>query len=35
MLTDLDPYLIPLHDHQHHTHILPPHVDEQFNLSLE
>ena len=22
MLTDLDPYLIPLHDPQHHTHIL-------------
>jgi hypothetical protein len=35
MLTDLDPYLIPLHDHQHHNHILPPHEDEQFSLSLE
>jgi hypothetical protein len=34
MLTDLDPYLIPLHDPQHHTHI-PPHDDEQFSLSLE
>jgi hypothetical protein len=28
-------YLIPLHDHQHHTHILPPYDDEQFSLSLE
>jgi hypothetical protein len=35
MLTDLDPYLIPLHDPQHHTHILPPYDDEQFSLSLE
>jgi hypothetical protein len=35
MLTDLDPYLIPLHDHQHPNHILPPHDDEQFSLSLE
>ncbi len=35
MLTDLDSYLIPLHDPQHHTHILPPYDDEQFSLSLE
>jgi len=35
MLTDLDPYLIPLHEAQHHTHILPPYDDEQFSLSLE
>jgi hypothetical protein len=35
MLTDLDPYLMPLHDHQHHTHVLPPYDDEQFSLSLE
>jgi len=35
MLTDLDPYLIPLHDHQDHTHILPPSNDEQFSLTLE
>ena len=35
MLTDLDPYLIPLHDPQHHTNILPPYDDEQFSLSLE
>jgi hypothetical protein len=35
MITDLDPYLIPLHDPQHHTHILPPYDDEQFSLSLE
>ncbi|AXC13966.1 IncF plasmid conjugative transfer protein TraD [Acidisarcina polymorpha] len=35
MLTDLDPYLIPLHDPQHQTHILPPYDDEQFSLSLE
>ena len=34
MLTDLDPYLIQLHDPQHHTHI-PPYDDEQFSLSLE
>jgi hypothetical protein len=35
LLTDLDPYLIPLHDPQHHPHILPPYDDEQFSLSLE
>jgi hypothetical protein len=35
MLTDLDPYLIPLHDPQHHPHVLPPYDDEQFSLSLE
>ena len=35
MLTDLDPYLIPLHDHQDHTHILPSSNDEQFSLTLE
>jgi hypothetical protein len=35
LLTDLDPYLIPLHDPQHHPHILPPCDDEQFSLSLE
>jgi hypothetical protein len=34
MLTDLDPYLIPLHDPQHHIHI-HPYDDEQFSLSLE
>jgi len=34
MLTDLDPYLIPLHDPQHHTHI-QAYDDEQFSLSLE
>jgi hypothetical protein len=35
MLTDLDPYLIPLHDHQHPAHIHPQHDDQQFSLSLE
>ena len=35
MLTDLDPYLIPLHDPHHHTHNFPPYDDEQFSLSLE
>ncbi len=35
LLTDLDPYLIPLHDAQHHAHILPHYEDEQFSLSLE
>lgn len=35
MLTDLDPYLLPLHDHRHSNHILPPHDGEQFSLSLE
>ena len=34
MLTDLDPYLIPLHNPQHHTHI-QAYDDEQFSLSLE
>jgi hypothetical protein len=34
MLTDLDPYLISIHDPQHHNHV-PPHDDEQFSLSLE
>lgn len=34
MLTDLDPYLIPLHRH-HSSHILPPSDDVQFSLSLE
>jgi hypothetical protein len=35
MLTDLDPYLVLLHDHQHPNHNLPPYDDEQFSLSLE
>jgi hypothetical protein len=35
MLTDLDPYLIPLHNHQHPNHNLPPYDDEQFSLSRE
>jgi hypothetical protein len=34
MLTDLDPYLIPLHEPQHHANI-QPYDDEQFSLSLE
>ena len=35
MLTDLAPYLVPLHDHPHHTYMLPHSDDEQFSLSLE